>query len=148
MSVEQRRNGFAFTLQRRGGFFRNDAHRRHGLRSGRFAISIFSAAVKRGGALAAKIESRWIFERTIRAGQAERSSALPAELHAGRILEFALRAAHRRSLQFPWADARVSPGTLTKENRHLRRRGNEGTRVLRAPVVELKCGSHGSSRLR
>jgi hypothetical protein len=59
--------------------------------------------------LAAIIESRGIFERTIGAGQAEWGSTLPAELHAGWILKFALRAAHRRSLQFPRADARVLP---------------------------------------
>jgi hypothetical protein len=44
--------------------------------------------------LAAEIKSWGIFERAIRAGHAERSSALPAELHAGWILELALRATH------------------------------------------------------
>jgi hypothetical protein len=45
----------------------------------------------RRGALAAEIERRGIFERAIGASQAERSSTLPAELHAGWILKFALR---------------------------------------------------------
>jgi hypothetical protein len=59
-----------------------------------------SSATKRRGALAAEIEFRGIFERAIEASQAERRSTLPAELHTGWIVKFALRAAHRQSLEF------------------------------------------------
>jgi len=112
---EQRRHRLALTLERRRGFLRNEAHRGRRLRCGCLALGNSSIAVKRGGALAAEIESRGIIERAVGAGQPERSSALSAELHAGWILKFALRAAHRQSLRFPQADARVSPEHRAKE---------------------------------
>jgi hypothetical protein len=57
-------------------------------------------AVKRSAALATEIKFRGIFERAIGARQAERSSVLTAKLHAGWIVKFALRAAHRQPPNF------------------------------------------------
>jgi hypothetical protein len=57
---------------------------------------IADGRIESRGALATEIKSRGIFKRAIGAGQGQRSPALPAELHAGWILKFALRAAHRQ----------------------------------------------------
>jgi hypothetical protein len=63
-----------------------------------------------GGALAAEIEFRRILERALRAIERERSSALPAKLHAGGIIELALWTAHPNSNHlYRWRQYRQIP---------------------------------------
>jgi hypothetical protein len=93
---EQRRDRLAFTIGGQRSVFSKDPNGRRRFRRAWFALADCGVAMKVRGALATEIESRGIFERATGAGQAECSSALTAELHAGWIVKVALRAAHRQ----------------------------------------------------